>query len=161
MVKIKVKEVYETLLEYNLLKDSKATECYKVGCKRKNYGINIKNNSVIKIRGELGFGSLGGDRISCKEHKTDKHVEQYKICSFVDCRKRTNIFISDMRICNDHVDMILSRFFFMEKYITRSFHKRCIYYNCGISAGYDKGKHCQKHAIDKTSDQIKIKRLKK
>lgn len=98
MVKIKVKEVYETLLGYNLLKDSKASECYKVGCKRKNYGISIKNNNVIKIRGELGFGTLGGDRISCKEHKTDKHVEQYKICSFVDCKKRTNIFISDMRI---------------------------------------------------------------
>lgn len=144
--KQKRNEGIDTFLEnYPHIKDKTPKHCYFSGCKKRSHGFNIK--------GGLGYGEKGGDRISCKRHKKDTFAEQNKLCIYIECEKRGHQYLGNHRFCTEHLNIVQLEGQFGEDLIVREKHIICKEDGCNLSASFDKGTKCQKHAKSKKSDE--------
>jgi len=145
MVKRHIQEVDDYLRTYPKTKDKKSRKCFVKDCKKESHG--------FKVRGGLGYGPRGGDRISCKAHKEKNHVEQNQLCIYEGCETKGTLFIGDNRLCTEHIEIVKNDGGFPEEYITRSKNTNvCKNPSCKLIASFDNNKHCKKHAQSEKSD---------
>lgn len=144
MVKRKIPEVDDFLRNFEFVKDRTPRSCHVKGCKKVTHGFGIK--------GGLGYGFRGGDRVSCKQHKLPEHVEQNQQCIYLGCELRGKQFLGDHKFCAEHLDRVRSEGGFPEDFTVREKHKKCEYAGCKVAASYDGDKHCKIHAKSASSD---------
>lgn len=146
MVKRKIQEVDDFLHTYEYLKDRVGRMCYVQGCRKQSRGFGSP------IKGSLGYGFKGGDRVSCKKHKLPEHVEQNHQCIYVGCELRGKQSLANYNFCAKHVDQVRKDGDFPEDYVTREKAVKCRTPGCEVAASYDGGKHCKQHAVSNKSD---------
>lgn len=148
MVKRKIDEVDAFLKDFESLKDRESRTCYVKGCKKSSHGFGIK--------GGLGWGFRGGDRVSCKKHRLPEHVEQNHFCIYLGCDVRAKLAIGDHNLCAEHVEEIKTKANFPEEFVTRTKTALCQHEGCTVAASYDKTTHCKVHANSASSDDKRV-----
>lgn len=146
MVKRKIREVDDFLQTYESLKDRVGRMCYVEGCRKQSRGFRSP------IKGSLGYGFKGGDRVSCLQHKLPEHVEQNQFCIYIGCESYGKQSLANYKFCAEHVDQVRADGDFPEDYVTREKAAKCRTPGCQVAASYDDGKHCKQHAISNKSD---------
>lgn len=136
MSKRKIAEVEEFLKDYEFLKDSTPRSCHVIGCNKKTHGFGIK--------GGLGWGPKGGDRVSCGKHKLLEHVEQNHQCIYIGCELRGKQNIGGHKFCATHLKDVKSAGNFPAEFTTRQKQAMCKHPGgCTLQASYDNHTRCR------------------
>lgn len=146
MTKRKIPEVDAFLKDYEFLKDRVARMCYVQGCKKQSRGL------FSGIKGSLGYGLKGGDRVSCKQHKLPEHVEQNQQCIYLGCKLRGKQFLGNHKFCVEHKDEVREAGGFPEDFTTGQKQVMCKHAGCEVQASYDNWTRCKTHATSAKSD---------
>ena len=146
MTKRKIPEVDEFLKDYKFLKDRVARMCYVEGCRKQSRGI------FSEMKGSLGYGFKGGDRVSCKQHKLPEHVEQNQQCIYLGCKLRGKQFLGDHKFCAKHKNEVREAGGFPVEFTTGEKKVTCKYGGCNVQASFDNRTRCKTHATSAKSD---------
>ena len=146
MTKRKIPEVDEFLKDYEFLKDRVARMCYVQGCRKQSRGL------FAGMKGSLGYGLAGGDRVSCKEHKLPEHVEQNQLCIYLGCGTKGTQFLGDHKFCAQHKNEVRDAGAFPVDFTTGAKHVMCKIVGCRVGASYDNYTRCKTHATSEKSD---------
>lgn len=146
MTKRKIPEVDEFLKDYKFLKDRVARMCYVEGCRKQSRGI------FSDMKGSLGYGFKGGDRVSCKQHKLPEHVEQNQQCIYLGCKLRGKQFLGDHKFCAKHKNEVREAGGFPVEFTTGEKKVTCKYGGCNVQASFDNRTRCKTHATSAKSD---------
>lgn len=147
MTKRKIPEVDDFLRNYEFLKDRVSRMCYVQGCRKQSRGL------FSEIKGSLGYGFKGGDRVSCKQHKLPEHVAQNQQCIYLGCKLRGKLFLGDHKFCAEHKNEVRDAGGFPVEFTTGQKQAMCKHpAGCAVQASYDTYTRCKTHATSTTSD---------
>lgn len=145
MVQRQIPEVDEFLATHPNMKDKVSRGCYVDGCKKRSRGFGVK--------GGLGYGEKGGDKISCNTHKLPHHVAQNAICRYTGCPLRGKQFLGNHKFCKQHVNELKEAGGFPEEHVTREKNTNfCREEGCTLVASFDNKTHCKAHSNNEKSD---------
>ena len=125
------------------------------------HGENIKNTHETCYKcnlTRLAYGEKNGEKISCKKHKKESHVNisDLRICIFKECSTKGAIGIKDnteYRFCKEHINFLKENGL-KEEYIirTKNSGSKCSHEGCVKIATFDGKKFCKQHSSAGISD---------
>jgi hypothetical protein len=124
------------------MKDVDPRWCYAKGC----------------FKDDLGYGILGGNKTSCKQHAVDNgYVKLEGLCTFQGCTKRGHNSIQGTRFqfCAEHLNQLIARGLPQED-IKKQKSKTCSHSGCGIAASFDGRMFCETHSPTGISDDKRV-----
>ena len=110
---------------------------------------------------KIAYGEKNGEKISCKTHKKESHVNisDFRVCIFKECSTKGTIGIKDntsYRFCKYHISFLKENGL-KEEYIIRTKNSgpKCSHKGCSVLASFDGKKFCKKHSPTSKSDDTR------
>ena len=118
--------------------------CYHQGCDKES----------------IGYGVLGGDFVSCKEHKESHHVNlsDLRLCVYKGCKTKGTITIEGCseHFCSPHAKSLIDQGLPEEFVHWTKNANYCWANGCQVIASFDNGRYCKAHSSTKVSDDTRI-----
>ena len=112
------------------------------------------------MKTRLAYGELGGDKISCEEHKKSDHVNlsEKLICVYKGCTTRGHVTIKDCSeyFCTPHAKLLVHQGLPEESVNWTKNGNYCFELGCEVVASFDQGRYCERHSPTKVSDDTRV-----
>lgn len=138
-----------------------------------NFKNFVTNSTPLNMDGEkkcyyhhcyktrLAYGEVGGDNVSCLEHKKPNHknLSELGLCVYKGCTTRGHVTIDGClpaNFCTRHAQSLVDQGLPEEFVNWTKNGKFCSVDGCEVVASFDNGLHCKTHSSTKVSDDDRI-----